>query len=155
MRIRLAAVIALAFLAACAAQGATMAATIEVKGAWIRTPPPGAPTAAGYATITNRGISSDRLTGAYSGAAASVGLHDMQKQGGVMRMRPIAGGLAIGASASVALSPNGRHLMLTGLKHPLKAGEHVRVVLQFQRAGDVPADFVVRDAAGGMGGMRM
>ena len=138
---------------AIAAAGAASAATLEVKNAWIRTPPPGAPTAAGYAAITNHGIASDRLTGAYSSAAASVGLHEMQKQGGVMRMRPVAGGLAIGASATVALAPDGRHLMLTGLKRPLKAGEHVRIVLQFQRAGDVAADFVVRDQAGG--GMRM
>ena len=153
MRHSLLAVVMLGLMVACAAQSAAMAATIEVKGAWIRTPPPGAPTAAGYATITNRGISSDRLTGASTSAAASVGLHEMDKAGGVMRMRPIAGGLPIGASATVTLDPNGRHLMLIGLKHPLKAGEHVRIVLQFQRAGAVAADFVVRDQAGG--GMRM
>jgi hypothetical protein len=142
----LAAALALAALTATAAT----AATIEVKNAWIRTPPPGAPTAAAYVAITNRSIASDRLTGAYSGAAASVGLHEMQKQGGVMRMRPLPAGLPIGASATVTLSPSGRHLMLTGLKRPLKAGQHVRVVLQFQRAGEVAADFVVRDQPGGM-----
>lgn len=135
---------------AIAAAGAASAATLEVKNAWIRTPPPGAPTAAGYATITNHGIASDRLTGAYSSAAASVGLHEMQKRGGVMSMRPVTGGLPVGASATVTLAPDGRHLMLTGLKRPLKAGQHVRIVLQFQRAGDVAADFVVRDQAGGM-----
>jgi hypothetical protein len=135
---------------AIAAAGTATAATMEVKNAWIRTPPPGAPTAAGYATITNHGIASDRLTGAYSSAAASVGLHEMQKRGGVMSMRPLTGGLAIGSSATVTLAPDGRHLMLTGLKRPLKAGQHVRIVLQFQRAGQVAADFVVRDQAGGM-----
>ena len=146
MRPSLPAVIALALLAGCSAQGGVSAGSaIQVKDAWIRTPPPGAPTAAGYATIINRGIASDRLTGAYSGAAASVGLHEMDKAGGVMRMRPIAGGIAIGASATVKLEPNGRHLMLSGLKNPLKAGQHVRVVLQFQRAGQAPADFVVRN----------
>lgn len=157
MRTSLLALIALAFVAACSAQGGvTTGATIQVKNAWIRTPPPGAPTAAGYVTLTNRSIASDRLTGAYTTAAANVALHEMEQQGGVMRMRPIPGGLAIGASATVSLEPNGRHLMLIGLKHPLKAGEHVRIVLQFQRAGDVPADFVVRDQAGGaVAGMRM
>jgi copper(I)-binding protein len=129
------------------------AADIAVKGAWIRTPPPGAPTAAGYATITNHAISSDRLTGAYSGAAAGVGLHQMTTAGGVMRMRPVTGGLAIGAAASVSLAPNAYHLMLTGLKAPLKAGQHVRIVLQFQRAGNVATDFVV--GAGPPGGMHM
>jgi hypothetical protein len=135
---------------AIAAAGTAHAATIEVKNAWIRTPPPGAPTAAGYATIINHGIASDRLTGAYSSAAASVGLHETEKHGGVMSMRPITGGLPVGGSATVTFAPDGRHLMLTGLKRQLKAGQHVRVVLQFQRAGGVAADFVVRAQAGGM-----
>jgi hypothetical protein len=147
MRPRLfAAALAISLAAAVAAQAATM----EVKSAWIRTPPPGARTAAGYGAVTNHGIASDRLTGAYTNAAASVGLHEMTKQAGVMRMREIKGGLAIGASATVTLSPSGRHLMLTGLKRPLKAGQHVRIVLQFQRAGEVTADFVVRDQPAGM-----
>jgi periplasmic copper chaperone A len=150
----LAAAVVLA-LAGCAARGATSAATVEVKDAWIRTPPPGAPTAAAYATITNHAIATDRLTGAYTSVAASVGLHEMTRQGGVMHMQAIAGGLPISSSGAVKLEPNGRHLMLTGLKRPLKAGQHVRIVLQFQRAGQIPTDFVVRDDAGGMGGMRM
>jgi hypothetical protein len=137
---------------ALAAAGIAAAATIEVRDAWIRTPPPGAPTAAGYATLTNHEISSDRLMGGHS-ATASVGLHQMSMAGGVMRMRPVTGGLPIGASASVNLTPGGYHLMLTGLKAPLKAGQHVKIVLQFQRAGNVAADFVVRDA--GPGGMHM
>ncbi len=135
------------------AAGSAAAATIEVRDAWIRTPPPGAPTAAGYATIVNHGISSDHLTGAHTSAAASADLHQMSMAGGVMRMRPLPGGLAIGSSATVKLSPSGDHLMLTGLKAPLKPGAHVRITLQFQRAGAVAADFVVRDAA--PGGMHM
>ena len=139
-----------------AATGAASAATIEVKDAWIRTPPPGAPTAAGYATIINHGISSDRLTSASTRAAASAQLHQMSMAGGIMRMRPMTGGAPIGASESLKLSPSGDHLMLIGLKTPLKAGAHVRITLQFQRAGAVAADFVVRDAApGGMAGMHM
>ena len=139
-----------------AAAGAARAATIEVKDAWIRTPPPGAPTAAGYATITNRGFTSDRLTGARTAAAASADLHQMSMAGGVMRMRPVPGGRPIGASATIKLSPNSDHLMLVGLKRPLKAGTHVVITLQFERAGAVAADFVVRDAApGGMAGMHM
>ena len=129
------------------AAGSAAAATIEVKDAWIRTPPPGAPTAAGYVTIVNHGISSDHLTGVRTTAAASADLHQMSMAGGIMRMRPLPGGLAIGSSATVKLSPTGDHLMLTGLKSPLKAGAHVRITLQFQRAGAVAADFVVRDAA--------
>src|SRR6185312_3282612 len=113
MRFSALAVIALVFLVACSAQSAPNGAKIQVRNAWIRTPPPGAPTAAAYVTITNNQISSDRLNGASSAAAASVTLHEMEKSGGVMRMRPVEGGVPIGASQTVALAPNGRHLMLT------------------------------------------
>ena len=132
---------------------AAQAAGIEVKNAWIPATPAGAPTAAGYATVTNHGISSDRLTGGSTSAASSVEVHEMTTAGGVMRMRPVAGGLAIGASATVTLDPSRYHLMLMGLKRPLVAGQHVRVVLHFTRAGDVAADFVVKPAA--TAGMRM
>ena len=146
--------VVLGFVLFAAAQAA--AADIEVRGAWIRTPPPGAPTAAGYATIVNHAISSDRLTGAHASVAASVVPHQMSMAGGIMRMRPMTGGAPIGASASLTFSPNGDHLMLIGPKGPLKAGTHVKVTLRFQRAGAIAADFVVRDAApGGMAGMHM
>jgi copper(I)-binding protein len=130
---------------------------IVVEGAWIQAPPPGAPTAAGYATITNRGISTDRLTGAQSRAAHSVELHHMSTVGGVMRMRPMVGGAPIGANASLKLSPDGDHLMFIGLTGPLKVGQHVKVVLSFSRAGQVAADFPVRAGppGGGMAGMHM
>ncbi|HEY1750962.1 MAG TPA: copper chaperone PCu(A)C [Caulobacteraceae bacterium] len=142
--------IALAAALALLLAGQAVAAGVVVKGAYIPAPPPGAPTAAGYAAITNRQVSSDRLMGARSGAAASVTLHQTTRTGGIMRMRPVTGGLAIGASATVTLAPGGYHLMLTGLKAPLQPGQHVRITLQFQRAGSVAADFVVKDASGGM-----
>jgi copper(I)-binding protein len=148
----LAPLVALGVIAASAAH----AGSIEVKDAWIRSTSPGAPTAAGYATIVNHGLASDRLTGGYSRAAASVELHHMSTAGGIMRMRPIPGGLAMAGSGTLRLSPNADHLMLIAPKGPLKAGTHVKVTLQFQRAGSVAADFVVRDAApGGMAGMHL
>jgi copper(I)-binding protein len=134
--------------------------SIAVRDAWIRATPPGATTAAGYATITNHGPTTDRLMGASTTAASDVQLHQMSTAGGIMRMRAIPGGLAVAASATVRLAPNGSHLMLIGLKHPLKPGEHVRLTLKFQRAGAAPTDFTVREveptgSAGGMAGMHM
>src|SRR5689334_6115942 len=102
MRLGVFGLMAFALVAGCSAQGATTTgAVVQVKDAWIRTPPPGAPTAAAYATLTNRGIASDRLTGAYTNVAASVGLHETTTQGGVMRMRPLTGGLAVSGSGTV------------------------------------------------------
>jgi hypothetical protein len=129
---------------------------IEARDAWIRATPPGATTAAGYVTLTNHGISSDRLMGGQTRAAQSVEAHHTSMAGGMMRMRPIVGGLSIGAGATVKFEPAGDHLMLTGLKGPLQAGQHVKVTLNFTRAGAVVVDFLVRaDAPGGMGRMGM
>lgn len=132
-------------------------AGMEVQGAWIKATPPGATTAAGYLTITNHGPTTDRLTGGQTSAAQTVQVHETSMAGGMMRMRQIPGGLAIGASATVKLAPGGDHLMFIGLKGPLKAGQHVKVTLAFTRGGAVTVDFLVRaDApAGGMAGMHM
>lgn len=137
--------------------GVASAATIEIKDAWIRSTTPGMPTAVAYATIVNHGFTSDRLTGARTGAAASAELHQMTTAGGVMKMRAIAGGIAIAGSATVKLSPGGQHLMLVGVKGPMKTGAHVKITFEFQRAGAIAADFVVRDAppTSGMAGMHM
>ena len=134
-------------LMASVAAAQAVAADIEVKGAWIRTPPNGAATAASYAVIVNRGIATDRLTGASTPAAATVELHQTTMGNGMARMRAMNAGLAVAGSSSVTLRPGGYHLMLTGLKHPLRPGEHVPMALHFQRAGDVRADFAVRDSA--------
>ena len=150
---------AAALLTSLALAGAAAAGPsgVEIEGAWIAATPPGATTAAGYVTIVNHGPASDRLTGGYTAVAAQVVPHHMSTAGGIMRMRPMTGGLPIAAGAKVALSPGGDHLMLMGLKSPLAAGRHVKVTLQFTRAGPVTADFPVRAAApgGGMGGMHM
>jgi copper(I)-binding protein len=142
------------FTLALLAAGTANAAGIEVKDAWIRSTPPGAQTAAGYATIVNHGFTSDRLTAATTRVAVNVEMHHMTNTGGVMRMRPISGGLAMAGSGTIRFSPDGDHLMLVGLRGPLKAGTHVKITLQFQRAGSIAADFTVRDAAP-TGGMHM
>ena len=144
-------------LALCANASLASQPVVQIRDAWIQATPPGASTAAGYLTITNLGPATDRLTGGSTAVAAEVQPHHMSTAGGVMRMRPIAGGLPIGAKATVKLSPGGDHLMLIGLKGALTAGRHVKVTLDFVRAGHVSVDFPVRAAApgGAMGGMHM
>lgn len=120
------------------------AATLSVDNAWSRPTPPGAPTAVGYLTLTNHGHAPDRLIGEDSPAAGAVSLHQMSMDGGIMRMRPVTGGLAIAPGASVSLDPNGDHLMFEGLKRPFKSGDQVPVMLHFQHAGAVRVMMAVR-----------
>ncbi|HUO21270.1 MAG TPA: copper chaperone PCu(A)C [Caulobacteraceae bacterium] len=123
--------------------------TIAIEHPWSRPTPPQAPTAVGYLTIVNRSGAPDRLIAVSSSAATQVSVHTMSMAGGVMRMRPVAGGLPIPATAPITLGPDGKHLMFVGLKRPFRPGERIPVTLTFEHAGKVGAELVVQkpDAA--------
>jgi hypothetical protein len=77
--------------------------------------------------------------------------------GGVMKMRPVEGGLVIAPGKTVKLAPGGLHLMMTDLKSPLKQGEKLPVTLQFEKAGKVQVTLDVQGVgapgpSGSMGG---
>jgi copper(I)-binding protein len=93
-------------------------------------------------TITNNGPA-DTLVSATSPRAERVDLHEMSMDGNVMRMRPVTS-FTVPADGAVALTPNGLHLMLTGLTSSLVAGETVPVTLTFERAGAVEVMLPVR-----------
>jgi hypothetical protein len=62
---------------------------------------------------------------------------------GVMKMRPVEGGLAIGPGETVTLKPGGLHMMLVDIKHPLEPGKTVEATLQFEKAGTVTVEMPV------------
>jgi copper(I)-binding protein len=100
---------------------------------------PGMNTGAVYfRAIKNQGTEPDRLLSARTPAAASVELHRMEMTGDVMRMRAVPA-IELPANTELRLrhgTPNGHHLMLLGLKAPLKDGDRFAVTLTFQRAGE-------------------
>ncbi len=98
---------------------------------------------AGYVTLTNRAGLPDRLTGASSPAAARVGLHESRMSGSMSSMRPLAF-VAIAGHGAVAFAPGGKHLMIEGLRRPLRLGETVPITLDLDRAGSVRVRFQVR-----------
>jgi len=142
----MAGLVAIAFSPAFARAEDVKAGALVISHPWVRSTPPGAPTAAGYLTVTNHGASPDRLQGGSSPVLGDIQVHEMSMTGNIMRMRPIAGGLVIAAGQSVVLAPGGdRHLMLISPKHPLKPGDHIAATLRFEKAGSVNVTFVVRD----------
>jgi len=123
--------------------GRFMAGDIMVEQPWAPATPGGATTAAVYMSIMNHGKSADTLTGG-SSSAGKLEVHEMSMTGGVMRMRPLSGGLPIPAGGTVSLDPQGKyHFMLTGLKAPLSEGEHVPAALTFAKAGTVKIELTV------------
>lgn len=126
-----------------------MVGQMKISAPWARATPKGASVGGGYMTITNMGTESDRLDGGATGVAAGLEIHEMKMDNGVMKMRPVTGGLEIKPGETVTLKPGGYHLMFTGLKQALKQGEHVKATLNFAKAGKAEVDFTVQ----GMGAM--
>ena len=113
------------------------AGDLVITQAWTRATPGGAKTGGGFLTIENKGSAPDRLVGVSADAAGKVEVHEMAMDGGVMKMRPVEGGLTIDPGKTVKLAPGGLHLMMMDLKSPLKQGDKLPVTLQFEKAGKV------------------
>jgi periplasmic copper chaperone A len=116
---------------------------LEIGQPWARATPPSAPAGGGFLKITNTGSTSDRLVSASSPAAELVQVHEMKMDGSIMRMREVEKGLEIPAGGSVTLAPGGFHLMMMGLKGPLKQGASVPVTLVFEKAGKIDVELAV------------
>jgi periplasmic copper chaperone A len=145
-----------AIAAACAALPAqaedVTAGTLKISAPWARATPKGASVGGGYLTITNSGTVPDRLLGGSSDVSRSFEVHEMKMEGGVMKMRPVAGGLEIKPGQTVTFDPSGYHIMLMGLKKQLMQGEHFKATLQFAKAGKVDVDFTVEGIGAKTGG---
>ena len=102
-------------------------------------------TGAAYMTLRTAGQSPDRLVKVTSMDAERVEIHTMSMEGGVARMKEIPG-IDIRPGAATQLKPGGFHLMLVGLRRPLREGESVRLALTFEKAGTVEVDATVEKA---------
>ena len=98
---------------------------------WARATPKGASAGAAYLTVTNNGAAPDRLSCAGSDAAAACQIHTMSMDNGVMKMRPVEGGIEIKPGETVTL------------KHALEVGKTVEATLQFEKAGAVKVEFAI------------
>jgi len=117
--------------------------SLSIMQPWARATPKGAETAAAYLAVKNNGTTSDRLVSVTLSDAATAQIHEMSMDNGVMKMREISGGLEIKPGDTVTLQPGGFHVMLMGLKAPLKKGQTVSGTLTFEKAGTINVEFEV------------
>jgi copper(I)-binding protein len=111
---------------------------------WSRATPGGAKIGGGYLTITNNGGAPDRLVSATVPAVSDhVEIHQMAMNNGVMTMRQVPDGVTVAPGKTVAFAPGGYHLMLTGLKTPLKEGDRLKATLTIEKAGAIDVTFNV------------
>jgi hypothetical protein len=117
--------------------------SIHITQTWARATPKGASTGAGYLTVTNNGTSPDRLSCMSSAAAGKCQIHSMTMEDGVMKMRPVEGGLEIKPGEAVTLRPGSFHVMFVDLKQPFEPGKTVEATLKLEKAGTVNVEFPV------------
>src|SRR6185312_13270083 len=122
-----------------------MAGDMMVMQPWSRATPPGATTGAGYLTVMNHGSTADTLLGGSTPVAAKLEIHQTSMNGAVITMRPAPEGVTIPPGATITLKPEGGgyHIMLSGLKTPLKTGSPLSATLNFAKAGPVNVEFSV------------
>jgi hypothetical protein len=125
---------------------AAAAQDIQVVDAWSRPTPPGIDVGVAYFTIRNSG-KSDRLVRVSSPVAANAELHVSAMKDGVMRMEGLSS-VEVSSGSPLAFEPSGRHVMLMGLKHPLKEGDVFPMTLTFANAGPVQTSVRVRGIDG-------
>jgi copper(I)-binding protein len=108
---------------------------IDIGHPYARSTAPGQPNGGAYLSLDNKG-GDDKLLSASAAVANSVELHLMSMDGNVMRMRQVDG-IALPAGKMVELKPGALHVMLLGLKAPLKEGDKFPMKLKFEKAGEV------------------
>lgn len=116
---------------------------ISVAGAWSPDPSGGEARAV-YLQLHNTGDTSDRLVAVHSDLGAAAGIHQTRSERGVMRMRPHAEGVVLAPGQRVSFQPGGWHVMLMGVKDELEAGDTFNIVLEFDKAGELPVPVLVR-----------
>lgn len=129
--------------AAAASAGEDSGEPLVVSGQYARATPPGAPNGAAYMVIENRGEGDLVIKSASSPVARAVEFHGHSRHKGMMKMKAM-GEFTIGAASMKELKPGAMHLMLIGLKAPLKAGDEVAVTFYLKGGGEVAVEVPVK-----------
>jgi copper(I)-binding protein len=143
MRMIFAAVLTLAVAGAAQAH-AVKTGALTLSDLQVRATPAGVPTSAAYLTIANAGKAADRLMSIDCACADAAMMHETEIKGGISSMSMVDS-VIIPAGGKIAFSPGGLHVMLVGVKGPLKAGRTQQMTLRFEKAGTVKAGFDVVD----------
>ena len=105
---------------------AVFARDIQASGAWARETLPGQDTGMVSVSVTSKHSAS--LVAVSSTACKAVEMHQMSHEDNMMKMREVRS-IVLPANEKIDFSENGYHLMLVGLKQPLKVGEKIPLVL--------------------------
>lgn len=121
---------------------ATAGQAVDVQGAWARATVPGQQATGAFMTLT--AAEGTQLVGVSSPVAGVAEVHEMNMEGGVMRMRAVQGGVSLPAGKAVELKPGGYHVMLMDLKATVAKDTMVPLTLLFKDAKGVESQIVLQ-----------
>jgi copper(I)-binding protein len=108
-----------------------LAGEVKIGDAWARETVPGQDSATVALHIVSQ--KDARIISVTSADAKLVEIHSMTHENGMMKMRTLEN-FPLKAGQEVALGNDGNHIMLVGLKKPLKEGDSVKLILTLQFA---------------------
>ena len=122
---------------------------IQITNAWVRGTVTGQKGTGAYMDIVSD--APGRVLSAASPVAHHVEIHNMRMENGVMRMSAVKD-IALEPGKVFRLAPGGYHVMMMGLKEPLKKGGHVPITLTVEGADkktrQIEVKAEIRDLAG-------
>lgn len=127
----------MALLSSVVLSGVTFAADLEVLNPAVRAMPPGAPASGAYVTLINHTGTDRFIVDAESEAADTVEIHLSEMKGDTMVMARVEQ-IPLPAHDKAVLKPGGYHIMLIGLRSPLKAGDEVEFNLVMKNGERLP-----------------
>lgn len=117
-----------------------------VGAAWAPPSLAGAQNGVAYFRLVYHSGPPERWLSASTPVAKKAELHRHDMKDGVVSMGPV-GPLALQPGDTIMLSPGGLHLMLLGLKQPLKTGDRFPVTLTFDHQAPLTVEVAVQAAA--------
>ena len=115
--------------AMCMLMSFAVMADVTTKDAWVRGTVPAQSTTGAFLTITS--TVDAKLVGVSTPIAETAEIHKTENHAGMMHMEEV-GTLDLPAGKAVALQPGGYHVMLLGVKAPVKAGAKVPLKLTIE-----------------------
>ena len=117
--------------------------SIKLENAWARESPPLVTTGAAYLKIISVSDQADRILGISGAVAKTIEIHTHLTENGMTKMRPVEA-LDVAATETTILEPGGLHVMLIGLKAPLKKGDVFPLTFKFEHAGEISVNVIIK-----------
>ncbi|ARQ74773.1 transporter [Pseudomonas fragi] len=129
-----------------------VSAQTVVDDAWVRATVAGQPSTGAFMHITSS--TDSKLVEVRSPVARTVQIHESKMQNDVMSMQPVAA-VVLPAGKSVAIEPEGYHVMLIDLVNQVKAGDQVPLTLIVEDSKGVKELIEVKAEARALNSMPM